>query len=624
MIHVPVSQPRPDRDRRRWPSALTLGLVVLLAGWALSCGDSASNPKAADSPAAVERSGDGDYQNLVVLVIDTLRSDHLPGYGYERDTAPFLTRLGREGLQLDGYAASSWTRASVASLLTGLHPQSHQTIERSDHLPPEVPYLPEILSRAGFRTGAYISNGNVSSKLGFGRGYEVLDEYGEVAKPRARLVTDAGLAVADQLEPPFFLYVHYLDPHDPYVPSAPWGVDERPAEPYIQPQQLISGEVEKTAATLARLRDNYDGEIRDMDPQLERFLEGLDDRGLLDGTLVAVTSDHGEAFNEHGDLAHGHTLHIEEVGVPFILWSQDGEFAEPIVTQPFHHVDFVATMLAALGLEAPTFGDGTDRWDELRGAAEPSDALREMFFHLDLDDRAALAVETDGYKLIHESRQPRNRLYEVAVDREERSMLLGDGEAHEQRRSLLRSLVMHHNRLGDAAAERQARELDDSLRQKLAALGYLAVDTPLAELKARILPPKLAIFDDRPYGLFGNEDPDRMASRLTVVEAANRGQWLAGWSRIDGDGAVAETSASVVLRYPLGRRSLVLRGQADTATRVALAINGASAGERSIPAGPFEERFDLSERTNRRFPLAYVDLRSTVPQTLRIQEISLR
>ncbi|MCB1034650.1 MAG: sulfatase-like hydrolase/transferase, partial [Acidobacteria bacterium] len=176
------------------------------------------------------------YENLVVVLVDTLRSDHLPSYGYERDTAPYLAELAAEGIQVQGYSASSWTKASVGTLLTGLYPQRHQAISRSDSLPAEVPYLPQVLAGHGFSTAAYVGNKNVGWAFGFERGYSEFYQYRPASKVDAPVVTDRSLSLADGLEPPFFLYAHYVDPHDPYKPAEDWPDPEVEALAAVQPR----------------------------------------------------------------------------------------------------------------------------------------------------------------------------------------------------------------------------------------------------------------------------------------------------------------------------------------------------------------------------------------------------
>lgn len=429
------------------------------------------------------------YDNLVLVMIDTLRSDHLPSYGYERDTAPTLTRLADEGLQVQGHAASSWTKPSVATLLSGLQPQRHQAIGRADRLPDEVFYLPARLAGEGFSTAAFVGNRNVGRKFGFARGFarfEMTRATGKIDGPR---VTAEALELAGELEPPYFLYVHYVDPHDPYRPPRPFG-DTAPGSPYVQPRHVRDGRAPRNAESVRRMIDQYDGEILEVDAEVGKLLAGLAELGLDERTLVVVTSDHGEEFLEHGELTHGTGLHREVLEVPMILWSADGRLgASPDSTatrrRSFHQVDFAATALAALGLE-PAAGDGRGRWSELVAGGELGET-EDRFYHLDLDGRGALAVERWPRKLIHSAAAPHDRLFDLERDPLELSPILSDPEIPRLRRRL----VVEHNRLGALAARRQQQELDDETRRGLAALGYLQLDTPQAELAQRSLPSRL-------------------------------------------------------------------------------------------------------------------------------------
>lgn len=567
------------------------------------------------------------FRNLVVVMIDTLRSDHLSSYGYHRETAPFLASLAESGIQVQGISASSWTRPSIATLLTGLHPQRHQAIARSDALPEGVAYLPQSLRELGFNTAAYLSNGNVSSELGFARGFDLVEEYGEKPKPEASVVTDGGLRLADRLSPPYFLYVHYLDPHDPYVPAQPWGGDQ--PRPLVQPPDILSGRAPFDEPTLQRLRDSYDGEILEMDPQIERLVRGLEQRGLLQDTLVVVTSDHGEAFGEHGKIVHGHTLHREEVEVPFLLWSQPSRWQPHRSDDTFHQVDFMATMLAALGLEQPAGGDGESRWDQLAtGQPLPESA---QFLHLDLDRLGELAIQRGGYKLIHRRGRPTNLLYHLAADPNEREMIEeGTSEEVETRRRLLRQLIHLHNELASGRSQRQIESIDGELRERLAALGYLNPQTTDERLAERVIPPRLNLFDSRTFGLFGHEPIDTFSPTLGPGQGQPN-QWLTGWLTAGAEGRWSSQKATAVLPRPAGANHVLLRGRSTIPNRLQVIINRRPAGDWPLPPGPFELRIPLPADLNQRFPLLYVDLRvdqgATVPEmpeaTFLVRELSV-
>ncbi len=404
-----------------------------------------------------------------MVLVDTLRSDHLPSYGYGRDTAPFLAELADQGMQLQGYSASSWTRASVATLLTGLYPQRHQAVHRHDRLPAGAPYLPALLAGHGFHTASVTANGNVSSQFGFDRGYATFKERLGPGKPRAAQVLAEAAEVAEALRPRFFLYVHLIDPHDPYAPKRPWpaagGQGRR--GPLIEPQDILQGKVPMNASSLQRLRDEYDGEIAEMDQSLRRFVGELDAAGLLEGTLLVVTADHGEEFGEHGGLAHGATLFEEVVKVPFILWSKKGLPRAPR-GHTFDLVDFTPTVLEALGFDPPEGLDGTARWQAIEAGEDPRP--EKLFFHLELDDNSVLAVQEPPYKLIERNRSPRELFFDLDTDRAERSSLTSAGEV---RSRLAADLRRKNSALLARAYPRETSRATAEVRAQLEALGYL-------------------------------------------------------------------------------------------------------------------------------------------------------
>ncbi len=418
------------------------------------------------------------YGNLVVLLVDTLRADHLPTYGYARETAPTLARLAREGRALRGYAASSWTKPSVATLLTGQTPQTHQAIERADSLPPDVPYLPELLQQRGFATAAFMGNLNVGRKLGFGRGFDHYAQARGSRKIDARTVNRRSRALLDALEPPYFFYVHYVDPHDPYEPRVPWGAsaaaDAEPADPstVVQPHRLLRKGLLPTPDERQGMIDRYDAEILEADRAIGDLLADLESRGLLDDTLVVLTSDHGEEFAEHGRLMHGRSLFEEVIEVPLIFWAKDagawpsGSSSEAMPRM--HQLDVAATALEALGLADHSLG-GSPRWTQVLQRIAPSE---DLFFHLDLDGVGALAQIRGDLKLIHENRRPATQLFDLARDPDERAPLVGAAAASPGR-ELYRTLLRHHNAQADTAVAQQAAPVDAETLEALQALGYL-------------------------------------------------------------------------------------------------------------------------------------------------------
>lgn len=291
---------------------------------------------------------------VIVVMLDTLRADHLGFYGYERDTSPNLDAFAHENVAFKyAFTAAPWTPASVATMLTGLYPSAHGFMPPNGHeearlrlarLSPELATLPEILGEAGYATAAVSSNPWIRAEFGFAQGFSTFQYLRET---RASDVVAAGLGAIDRLARsprPFFLYLHFLDPHNPYSPPGPYD--------RMFPAELGRAEPRYDEASLDAIR-RYDGEIRYLDHELGRFFAALRERGLYDRAIIVVVADHGEQFFEHGSKYHGNALHNEEVHVPFFLRDARrggrGEAIEDVVST----VDLFPTLLGLLGLTPP-------------------------------------------------------------------------------------------------------------------------------------------------------------------------------------------------------------------------------------------------------------------------------
>jgi len=585
--------------------------VLLLLTLSLSCGSSKTQKP--------------HFRNLVVVVIDTLRSDHLASYGYHRDTAPTLSRLAAEGIQLQGVSASSWTKTSVATLLTGLHPQRHVTNSGSEVLPAGVPLLTEILAESGYSTFGYQANPVAGSAFGFSRGFQQWAEgllfeglgVGPFLNPLAEFKPHADWASAVALEmttgfsTPFYAYVQYLDPHAPYVPRRSW--DGAAPEEYVWVRTKRKEDLERRdrlwfdpqdPRTLRGLVNQYDASIRETDAAIDRLLEGLAAQGLLEDTLVVITSDHGEEFMEHGRLGHALQLYEESLRIPFILWSQNGLHAGRS-DAVFHQVDFLPTVLEALGHEPPPGLDGTSRWQQIltgeyQGAAERLHCLGAVF--------PALAIVEGDRKLIHQKQghgRPSNLLFELTRDSTELDSL----DLPAARERLLRDLLGRHNELSGNAFPRESRSLTERQRAALIALGYLnalgQVPEP-DELRDRI-PDRLRFYDAREFGLFGDERPADFSPRIRFE--GDSAQLLRGWRpSAEGKGAWSLSSASCVLPATPGTSELYLRGRLPDARhdlRLTVRVNGDRIATLDIPRGPFEETIPISDPIG---PFLYIDL----------------
>jgi len=297
--------------------------------------------------------------NLLVVTIDTLRADHCSTYGYSRQTTPVLDRLAREGVQVEqAYAPMATTGPSHASMFTSLYPASLGYTRNGQVLDDAQLTLAERLRRARYRTAAAVSSFVLDRRFGFAQGFGTYDaafepgtastrfstwegvEVDSAFDRRANATTDAALSWLGRRgrDRPFFLWVHYFDPHHPYVAPPPF--DQR--FPGAGP------------GTVAEAIAQYDGEIAFTDQHLGRLIDAVDAEGLRERTLVVVTADHGEGLMQHGHMGHGIHLYEEAVRVPLVFRWPGRLPAGTRLPGPAEHVDLVPTVLELIGLEPRT------------------------------------------------------------------------------------------------------------------------------------------------------------------------------------------------------------------------------------------------------------------------------
>jgi choline-sulfatase len=544
--------------------------------------------------------GPAKARNLLLIVVDTLRRDHLPLYGYPRDTSPGLVRLGSEGAVLDGLSTSSWTKPSVASILTGLHPVRHQTV-LEDALPASAVTLAERLSSRGFQTVAITSNAHISPTFGFSQGFDdfesLMREFDSGDLPRPRDLSRAVLERLDALEPPYFLYLHYLDPHAPYDPETTWDGAELPERlraraPMLGTDMQHRHFKERDPQFLQDAVDLYDGEIRGVDDDISRVLNALGSRGLMDGTLTVVTADHGEEFEEHGRMGHGKALYGEGVQVPLVFHAP-GVVAPGVVAGRASVLDIVPTALELLGFEGEGDGfDGVSHARELRAGEIPADDSREFLLFLDLREvgrLGSLALERGADKLVLTRFPHGKELFDLDADPGEADNRFEDPTRGETRRELSRRLAERYQGLVSRKLPRAEAVVDASTSRALAALGYAdhSGTTPSYELPGTIRPA-----DGDPLGLLGWEPATPDAACLETASDDAVARLLFGWEGEEFGGRWTEPLATVALARPEGPvGGLELEGinPLHEEQRVRITI-GSRVRDLQLPPGRFRQR----------------------------------
>lgn len=368
--------------------------------------------------------------NVLVIVVDCLRADRV-GHGPAGDgLTPNLDRLASNGIRFSkAFAPATWTKPSVASLFTGLYPRQHgvllATVGKGDLvsaevLPANFETLAEHFQRGGYATGAFVNQVHLHPRFGFDQGF------GHFENRRGRKAPGLNRKLLewlseDRQERPFFAYLHYLDAHWPYSRSTPtdsshpWHNNPPPRRGVLAEEWLRTFPPDEQAAVVAELERLYDNEVRSVDAHVGDLLTRVLADETYRGTVVVVTSDHGEGFNEHGWLQHSYPPFEEVIHIPLIIRLPGNDFAGRVVPQPASLVDLLPTLTELAGLPEPSgvagrslvpLWQGTDNWTSRL---------------LLVDGASSSGVRSQRFKLIVNSEG--SEYYDLSVDPYESSPL---------------------------------------------------------------------------------------------------------------------------------------------------------------------------------------------------------
>ncbi len=366
-----------------------VALIVVAVGVGLTAGCRRDDGNPASESRATTR------PHVVMISVDTLRADHLGCYGYARATSPQIDALAGQGVRFsNAFCQASWTLPSHMSMITSQYPHVHG-VEANEHaLPESATTLAEVLSAAGYQTGAIVSWVYLAEQYGFDQGF---DRFKELLPPphlvdsattasfKAEQVTDHAIRWLERDHSrPYFLFVHYFDPHIDYAPPEPF---DRMFDADYQGEangsfdwifQFIKGVHHEPGIIqprdLAYVTSLYDGEIRYTDTHLGRLFAAIDRTLGMDNTLIVFTSDHGEELNDHGSMeGHQWTLYDEVVHVPLIVRLPGGGQAGRVVETPVELIDIPNTILSLLDIATPETFQGQSRSHLLSGPTPPGE-----------------------------------------------------------------------------------------------------------------------------------------------------------------------------------------------------------------------------------------------------------
>ena len=462
-----------------------LVLIVSVAMASLMTGcrrDDAQDQPASSSPEWRGEIAPSDL-NVVLITIDTLRSDRVSSYGSDLVHTPNIDSFASEGVLFSNAASTvPFTLPAHSSILTGLYPPGHGVRENVGYtLDSGIPTLAEVLSHGGWTTAGFVSAFVLDRRWGIGRGFDYyFDDFdlSDFETPNLSSVQRSGdVTIGEAVrwldgrpqDAPFFLWLHLYDPHDPYTPPEPF-------------KSQYPGRA-------------YDGEVAYTDSLIGEFRQALEERGLLASSLVMLTADHGEGLGDHGEASHGFFVYDSTIHVSLIVRPPSGASGGRVVDTAVSHVDIFPTILDAAGLAAPKAVHGQSLLPMVAGEnieLERSVYSESLYPLLHYGWAPLRAIRTDNHKLIN---APRSEVFDIWTDpREERDLSIEQPDVTselEQRLGELRAKIEI-----DAPTTVAAPDIDQETLAQLQALGYAAgqggfsleveTDRPRADPKDKI------------------------------------------------------------------------------------------------------------------------------------------
>ena len=438
---------------------------------------------------------------VVFLMIDTLRADHVGAYG-DLGLTPNLDALFEDSVVFENATAtSSWTRPSVATMMTGLYPSSMNVLRQVDVLTPDHLTYPEILrSHGGYATLAVSTNHQSGVAFGFNQGYDdfivptelqVHEEDGSQAFSAETVVRVGREWLTDHIgtngRTPFFMFLHFMDPHSPYMPHPEFQTEPEPKGRFsgcgaaLRKMDALPYE-ELTELDKERIRYLYRGEVRFCDHWIGEFLKGLLAADLYEDTLIIVTSDHGEELWDHGKRDHGRNLYQEVLHVPLAIKLPKSARRGTRVSTPVSLIDLAPTLLELCNFRVPGSIQGTSLVPLIEGKTR--DVAHEYRYS---ELPTFESMEGRGFKIIRDrahtmaTADDHYETYDLRNDPHEREDLNGSQDANHVRmeahlkEALFRwvAVIRGHER---KATTIELEELDRETLDHLMGMGYLGHD----------------------------------------------------------------------------------------------------------------------------------------------------
>ena len=436
--------------------------------------------------------------NVLLITIDALRADHLGAYGYPRPTSPNIDRLARESVRFDR-AVSQWplTSPSFAALMSGTYAHTNGLMRTTAQRMPDRPLmLAELFQAGGYGTRAAVSNVNLARVFNFDQGFDTYRElWREEDQQQTRAMTRNGLELLGDASQsrPFFVWLHFFDPHARYQPPKPFDgmfVKDSLFDPswrvplYAESRRNVGGIAANvnlgSEDRVAYYVAQYDAEIRYVDEQVGILLKALEDRGLAKNTVVVLTSDHGESLGDHNYFFdHGRFPYDDCVHVPMIVRAPGLGKPGQVVTSPVQLIDLVPTLLDLTGLPPNPNAEGKSLRRLLAGEHPGGSRWAYAFTESGYAQDYQRSITSEHYKLVYVPDAGDRRfmkgseleLYDLKADPQEKKNLIV--EKPDVADHLKKELWSWMSTTGAAGAVPAAVSIDHGTEAQLRSLGYI-------------------------------------------------------------------------------------------------------------------------------------------------------
>lgn len=409
-----------------------------------------------------EKSSETSLPNIILVTIDTLRADHLSCYGYKQITTPAIDALSREGVLFEkSVSQEPQTNPSHWSILTSKYPTAHGSLINGHTVNKNDFNLAELLLKKGYRTAAFVSSYVLDSSFGFDAGFQEYDDEFHILRGISKLGSfkvfekiglfdknnsferrgdQTNKRVFHWLEQksrsPFFLWVHYFDPHAPYNPPAPYHSKFDPAYQGRFKEDFnfdsLSKKMSYSEGEITHIKALYDGEINFIDAQIHNILNKLRELNLYDNSIIVLTSDHGEDLMENGSFGHGDALFDTSIKVPLIIKFDKSEFSNRRVKDQVQSIDIMPTLLERLNQKAPKELQGNSLLSLIheREKNKPKDGFSET--HTPVASKTKYSIRNEKWKLIVTQEENIRELYDLEKDPWEQENLSTKGVIEEK------------------------------------------------------------------------------------------------------------------------------------------------------------------------------------------------